>query len=462
MKKTFRFASFLLCLFLCLSFASPVFADAVTTEASEEPETPDLPAEEEPFDPDAGIPDLSGVSSLWLFCVDTDTDLYEKDADKLLMPSGTVKLMTALTAYEMIPDLSVSVTVTADMLAGSSGTSYGFKSGDVVTYADLLRILLIRSANDAAYVLANSLAGSSTAFVEKMNENASSWGLTSTVYKNVSGIDKLGQYTTARDVGVLLKRFRQNSFLLNASGKESHKLESANKEKIYSRNYFLSNYYNGGKSYRDSAVIGGIVGTTANAGYCSACAYEYSGKTYLCVILGASESKEDGIASYVVPPKIVKWASGQFRYYTILAKWKALAEVSIVHGDGYDYAAAFCLDNVSCYLRKYVNEATDVTYEVEMDCTSLEAPVAAGTKVGHVRAYYDGNVIAESDLVIRSDVALSRSAVRVEKIRAFLLSKPFIISAISVFAAFLVYIFIMAFYRGSKIRKMQDQKDERL
>ena len=134
-------------------------------------------------------PDVERCSAAILYNFENDQTVYEYKSRDRAFPGSSVKLMTALVAFDAFGDnLSAQITVTGAMLAEVTGNSIDFYEGEIVTAEEMLNCMLVNSANDAAIILAHAAAGSTIAFVERMNEKAVELGLMSSVYTNVTGM----------------------------------------------------------------------------------------------------------------------------------------------------------------------------------------------------------------------------------------------------------------------------------
>lgn len=140
--------------------------------------------------------------------IDADTGqvLSEQNADAKAYPASLTKMMTLYLAFEALEsgqitlDQSVRVSHHAQRQAPSK---LGLVDGQMVPMRDLILGLITRSANDAAVVVAEALAGSERAFAERMTEKARELDMTNTTYRNASGLPNPGQLTTARDLAKL-------------------------------------------------------------------------------------------------------------------------------------------------------------------------------------------------------------------------------------------------------------------
>ena len=128
--------------------------------------------------------------------IDSGVVLYEKDADKPLLPASTTKIVTALTALE---HYNLDDVITVENPA-TVGQKMGLMTGEQITVRDLIRGLLIYSANDAAEVLANQYSGGREEFMKKMNEQAYQMAMYDSLFINPSGLEDVGHLSTARDL----------------------------------------------------------------------------------------------------------------------------------------------------------------------------------------------------------------------------------------------------------------------
>ncbi len=197
-----RFFSFLLLFSICVPFFS-----VLPISAQETNHTPNL-----------GLNAISAV----LMEAETGTILYEQNADEQLPPASITKIMTLLLVMEAIDSGKIKLTdvVTASETAASMGGSQIYlKVGEQMSVNDLLKSVVIASANDAAAALAEHLCGSIQAFVDKMNEKASSLGMKNTRFENTNGLDDttVNHYTSARDVAIMSRELISHPLILEYS-----------------------------------------------------------------------------------------------------------------------------------------------------------------------------------------------------------------------------------------------------
>ena len=130
--------------------------------------------------------------------------LYEKNAGERRSIASITKLMTALVAVELHPDLSSTVRVEKEW-TGAEGSSMYLKPGEELTLEALLYGLLLSSGNDAALAIAGYCAGDVDAFVAEMNKKAAQLGMNDTHFANPNGLDDPQHYSTAYDMALLAR-----------------------------------------------------------------------------------------------------------------------------------------------------------------------------------------------------------------------------------------------------------------
>ncbi len=136
------------------------------------------------------------------------TVFYAEDPDALWFPASLTKLMTAYVAFQALK--AGTIKPDTQMICSKKATEQApsklwLKEGESISLDTGLKVLIVRSANDVAVMIAEAVAGSEEAFVERMNEAAKHLNMTRTHYVNVNGLPDEGQVTTARDLAKLAR-----------------------------------------------------------------------------------------------------------------------------------------------------------------------------------------------------------------------------------------------------------------
>ena len=216
---------------------------------------------------------------------DTGEIIYEKSANLRLSMASTTKIMTAVLLLEN-KKLSDTVIVTDEMLR-VEGSSMGLKSGDKVSFYDLLYGLMLSSGNDAANVVAISIGGSLEGFAKMMNAKAKEIGLLNTSFVTPSGLDSENHYTTAYDLSMLTRYALENDEFARAVSTKSVTLYFGNPpyRRTLTNHNRLLNMVDG--------VIGVKTGFTKKSGRCLVSAYKKDGKYLIAVTLNAPNDWAD-------------------------------------------------------------------------------------------------------------------------------------------------------------------------
>jgi len=180
--------------------------------------------------------------------------LYAKDIDSSIAPASITKLMTALILYEKFPLNHEFITSYPSNYTYSGKVAY-IPEGITVTTEELLELLLVYSANDAAYIVANSVFTSYETFIDEMNKKSKELLMNSTNFVNPDGLDEPNHITTANDLLKLSIYILENTKLLDITSKEDIYLDKFEK-KIYKNTNLII----------DSGFIGLKTGWTSNAG----------------------------------------------------------------------------------------------------------------------------------------------------------------------------------------------------
>lgn len=227
---------------------------------------------------------LSAQSAL-LMEVQSGQVLFAQNEDERLPMASTTKIMTALVAVEQGDPRQLCVV--SKRAAGTEGSSLYLKAGEVYTLEQLLYGLLLRSGNDAAAVIAESVGESEENFVQLMNETARRIGLNNTHFDNPSGLDGDTHYTTARELALLTAYALQNEEFCRYFGAKQYVIEQAPTHEgrtLVNKHRLLT-------SRQD--VIGGKTGYTKASGRCLVTAAHSGGMTLVAVTINDPDDWAD-------------------------------------------------------------------------------------------------------------------------------------------------------------------------
>ncbi len=225
---------------------------------------------------------VSAKSALLLEC-SSGSVLFEKNADERLPMASTTKIMTALVAIEKCP-LDRIVTATS-VSCGVEGSSIYMREGEKFTMEELLYALLLASANDAACLIAEEVAGDIPSFAEMMNSKAAELGLSDTHFSNPHGLDAEDHYTSAYDLARLASAALSSPVFRTIVSTYRKNIGSGeNTRHLLNHNRLL-------KMYDDA--LGVKTGYTRSSGRCLVSAAERDGVMLVAVTLSDPDDWRD-------------------------------------------------------------------------------------------------------------------------------------------------------------------------
>lgn len=228
-----------------------------------------------------------------LIDADTGTVIGSKNAQTRIYPASMVKIMTVLTAIREIRNLGEAVELSYDyydMLYARDASRAGFEPGEKAVIRDLLYGALLPSGAECCMELALQAAGSESAFVELMNQNASKLGLTQTQFTNCTGLHDEGQYSTPAEIAAILQDALKNKTFYKVFTTKSYTVEAT---EVHPDGFtFQSSMFKGMQSPTviGGEILGGKTGYTDDAGHCLASMAKIGGREYILVTAGWAQN----------------------------------------------------------------------------------------------------------------------------------------------------------------------------
>lgn len=412
MKKRYRFLS-IISIFLIISLL--VFPVSANTE----PTQPIVDASQDQttygcYSADAQDAFLGtsqivkNAKSVFLYELNTKTLMYALEPDQPLSPSSFVKILTAIVAIEN-GDLDSAVTVTESALADlpKSAVSVDLVENEVLTLKDLLYCMLVGSANDAAAVIAQYIGGSQVRFAEMMNTYAEKIGCNGSRFTNPHGLHDPMQLTTARDAAKILEFAMGNEVFRTIFCSAEYTVPATNKSAdryLITGNYMMST--DEIEIYFDERVIGGRTGVANDGTRCLATVARVGTMDLLCVVMGAESVYEEGgnrirsYGGYNETKALLDTGFTGYRATQILFDGQALIQFNIENSDCLLSAGPHT--TISTVLPETV-AVSDLSFRYSED-GKLRAPIKQGEKVSSVEVWYNGILLAATDLFAMNDV----------------------------------------------------------
>lgn len=320
---------------------------------------------------------------------ETGTILFAKDEHNKLEPASVTKVMTILLTMEAIDggQLSYDTVVTASAHACSMGGSQiWLKENEQMTVSDMLKAVCVVSANDCAVALAEQIAGSEDAFVERMNARAKELGMNDTTFKNATGLPAAGHVTSAHDIAVMSRELILNhpdirqytTIWMDTLRGGTSQLVNTNK---------LVRFYEGATGLK--------TGSTDSALYCLSGTAERDGMELIAVIMKDATSAQrfedaKALLSYGFSTYTLKKVLPETPLAPVPVELGTQATVQPVLGDG----GTLLLEKSS---------AGDLQQSVTL-ADSVSAPVARGDQLGTLTVTSGEKAVAEIPLLAGEEV----------------------------------------------------------
>ena len=343
----------------------------------------------EPGEVKAEYPDLGlTCKSAVLMEASTGKILYAKNMDEALPPASVTKVMTLLLIMEEIDSgrLKYTDTVVASAYAASMGGSQIFlKEGEAMSVEDLLKSIVIASANDAAVALAEHISGSEEAFVAKMNARAQELGMKSTSFENTNGLDDTvtKHLTSAHDIAIMSRELIKHRKILEYS--------SIWMDTIRNGSFGLTNTNRLVRFYKGATGL--KTGSTSKAKFCISATACRDGMDLICVIMGADTRDVRNAEA----KKLLDWGYANYELFT--APSEKLGKINV--NGGTESEVEIERREFSCVVKK--GEASKVKMHSKLP-ESVIAPIKKGDSVGKVEYRINETVIAEEDVFSICDV----------------------------------------------------------
>ncbi|MBP3917574.1 MAG: D-alanyl-D-alanine carboxypeptidase [Clostridia bacterium] len=390
-----------------------------------------------------------------IYNLETDSILWGREIDTSVFPTSTVKIILGMLALEYYADnLDTVLTVPMEAISGAGGNVIGLVAGEEISVRHLLYAVLMSGANDAACVLAYTIAGNVTAFVNQMNAKAQQLGCRDTVYTNCTGVHDDNMRTTARDTLRIALYAYTNSNFMAMSSETRHIIPETNKRPertIVNRNFIVSTQYY--TKYYNSLAKGMNAGNTKEGGYCLVTSIRKQGCTYIVVCMNSYYNEEENfIYTYSDCETLVDWAYNNYDFVSVVDNTTMICEIPVELSLDVDYVTLLPEKPIEMFLPKDIDIDTAITLNHILLSDTIEAPVAEGEIAGMLTVKYDGELVAAVNLVTKGSITRSEFLNFLTIVRRVVTSRTFAICVgISLLIA-LLYVLFTAVYR-EKARK---------
>ena len=358
---------------------------------------------------------LENTPSAFLYETKSQSLLYAWNADAPQYPASFVKLMTALLVLESAqPDAVVTVSQAALDTLSSDAISAQLVAGEQISVENLMYCMLVKSANDAAAVLAEYVSGSQEAFVVKMNARAAELGCTGTHFVNAHGLHEDEQVTTARDTCRIIEAALEHEMFRTIFGTVHYTVPATNlnEERSLSTNNYLMNSRNSDNVglYFDDRVTGGRTGVTTD-GFRSVASLAADGNMeVICIVMGCASTLAENCTAVEVFggfPETISLLNQAFNgnaMRQVIYENQILLQKPVLNGDNDVFLTSPA--NISTVLPADC-DLNQLDFSFSENSGGLQAPIEKGQNIGSLRVMLGSKCIAYTEVFAANDVPVA-------------------------------------------------------
>ncbi len=324
----------------------------------------------------------------------TGSVIYARNENERLPIASMVKIMTTLLTLESIQsgELSLDDDVCISENAASMGGSQVFLDANTKhKVRDLLKSIIVASANDSCVALAEHVAGSVGSFVARMNERAKALEMNNTHFANCTGLPAPESFSCAKDASIMFRELIKHDEYFKYSNVwlEDYKHPDGRVTTITNTNKLVKFY---------SGCDGGKTGFTSEAKFCLSATAKRADMRVVAVVIGAESAKVRNAAISAM----FDYAFANYTNKVLLKGGEPLDELVSIRGGKQDFIRVGASSDVTQFMQKNDNSNYELRYEYNTD---IKAPLAIGDEVGRVYLLKDNVVISKTALVSLDDVA---------------------------------------------------------
>ncbi len=318
--------------------------------------------------------------------------LYEKNIYDEVSVASLTKMMGLIIIFENIESGKIKFTdkvVTSKNAASMGGSQIWLEEGEELTVDELLKGIIMASANDGIVAMGEFVAGSEEAFVKMMNEKAKELKLVHTHFVNPTGLDEKGHYSSAYDLSIIASELmkHQDVFKYTTLYEDYLRKESDNKFWLVNTNKLI-------KSYKGADGL--KTGMTDAAGYCMAVTAKRNGMRILAIVLGEKEGKVRNRET----TELLDYGFNNYEMITIKKKGEKVGEISLLKA--MDDKIDVILDEDITIIHNKTNNKKEYKSEVKLD--NIKLPIKRGDNIGKLLIKDNNEVIKEVELKSNKDI----------------------------------------------------------
>lgn len=332
---------------------------------------------------------VSGV----LMEAETGKIIFSKDMNKKVAIASMTKMVAQIIILEKIEEGKIKwddVVTVSKNAADMGGSQIYISEGEKITIEDLMKGISMASGNDATVAMAEVISGTEAKFVELMNKKVKELGLKNTQFKNCTGLDEDGHYSSAYDMAVIARELVVNhpEILKFSSVYEDYLREDTENKFWLVNTNKLVRFYEGADGLK--------TGHTDNAGYCLAATAKKNGLRLIGIVLGEGNATVRNNETM----ELLDYGYQNLKVNTLKKQGEVVKKVKLDKADS---------EIVEVVLKEDLNVVemvsdSDKDYELEVKVNNIKLPVKVGDVVGKIVVYANNRKVKETDLTVNKDI----------------------------------------------------------
>ncbi|KPU28112.1 D-alanyl-D-alanine carboxypeptidase [Caloranaerobacter sp. TR13] len=337
--------------------------------------------------------DIQAKSAI-LIDASTGKVIYEKNPHEKLAPASITKIMVLLLAMEALESNKIKLddkVVISDNASNMGGSQIYLEEGEEQTVEDLIKAISLRSANDAAVALGEYIAGSEEVFIQMMNKKAKELGMENTNFKNITGLDEEGHYTTAYDVSLMSKELLKH--------KKIHQWLTVwmSSVKVGKEKDVVQNLVNTNRLIHDYKGANGIkTGFTRKAGYCLSASATRGNLTLISVVMGCKNSS----IRFKESKKLLDYGFANYQSIPLAKKNLVIKKIPVQKGK-IESAEIIIEEDLNYLVKK--GRSIEIKKEIILP-SYISAPISRYSKIGEIIYRIGEKEIGRVNLVVKEDI----------------------------------------------------------
>ena len=390
MKKFCVFLSIFLLLIPLFTYAEAVEAPPTEEEENQTETTEDNQNNSSSNNSTSDL--IAGAKAGILMEASTGQILFEKNKDEQLAVASMTKMVAQILILEAIEDGKISwddPVKASENAASMGGSQIYLAAGETLTVEEMMKGISMASANDATVAMAEFLAGTEVEFVKQMNEKVQELGLKNTVFKNSTGLDEDGHYSSAYDMAIIAQELLKHEKILEFSSLYEDYLRTDTENKFWLVNTNkLVRFYEGADGLK--------TGHTDAAAYCLAATAKRNDMRLIAIVLGENDSTTRNSETM----ELLDYGFNTYQIQIVKQKGDIVKTMPLEKATEQEIALT-PISDIGILSQKGI-QTKEYTYDIQLN--KIKLPIKQGDTVGKLIVKDGDTVITEGDLTVTKEV----------------------------------------------------------